>query len=48
MVPRGVVGRVGAALLVVAVCVSAEMLPEVMYSVAVPHDVAPAHIVHKI
>ncbi|XP_050695669.1 neural-cadherin-like [Eriocheir sinensis] len=48
MVPRGVLGRVGAALVVAAVCVSAEMLPEVMYSVAVPHDVAPAHIVHKI
>ncbi|XP_045127513.1 neural-cadherin-like isoform X1 [Portunus trituberculatus] len=48
MVPRGVLGRVGAALLVMAVCVSAEMLPEVMYSAAVPHDVTPAHIVHKI
>ncbi|KAK7084459.1 hypothetical protein SK128_023054 [Halocaridina rubra] len=48
-------GRVGTALAVVAAAatlavVAQELasLPEVMYSVAVPHDVSPAHIVHKI
>lgn len=49
MVPGGVsLGRVALVALVALVSVSAEMLPEVMYSVAIPHDVVPAHIVHKI
>ncbi|XP_069950928.1 neural-cadherin-like isoform X3 [Cherax quadricarinatus] len=50
MLPRSVLGLVGVALVVAlaTVCVSAEILPEVMYNVAVPHDVVPAHIVYKI
>lgn len=51
MLPRSVLIRRAAVALVAAVavvCVNAEVLPEIMYSVAVPHDVAPAHIVHKI
>ncbi|XP_064079326.1 neural-cadherin-like isoform X1 [Macrobrachium nipponense] len=46
-------GRIGTALVLAAVAACARAhqeasLPEVMYSTAVPHDVSPAHIVHKI
>ncbi|XP_068232170.1 neural-cadherin-like [Palaemon carinicauda] len=45
-------GRIGTAIVLAAVaaCVWSKdsSLPEVMYSTAVPHDVSPAHIVHKI